>query len=481
MADIQCPLRASATVSGNQPALLSGEFSLTYTELDLVTSNTASRMSAAGIGPGSRVALRMPADRRTMVLLAALWRAGAVACPLSPRWPGDRLAELLLQVAARHLLVDEPDDEWPLPRCVRVHEREEILSRKLTLEEPDRERRFDLDQPATIVFTSGSTGRPQAVLHTIGNHYYSARGANYNLRLRSNDRWLLTLPFDHVSGLGILFRCFEAGAAVVLPAEGESLGRCIAGREVSHVSMVDTQLRRALRDEEDRKALAGMKGGVVLGGGPIDPALVREAREAGIAVYPSYGLTEMASQVTTVAPDSPPDQRDSAGRLLRHRELELAEDGEILVRGATLCQGVVEGEAVLPLEDADGWYHTGDLGTWENGHLRVWGRRDNRFVSGGENIAPEAVEEVIRGETPVQRVVVVGVPDEEFGRRPVAIGDWDADADLEELADRIRRMLPSYSVPIAWLDWPDAPAAEGLKPDRPRLAEYAAQKLGRGA
>jgi len=76
-----------------------------------------------------------------------------------------------------------------------------------------------LDRSATIVFTSGSAGVPKAVLHTCGNHYYNALGSNINLPLTTGDRWLLNLPLHHVAGLGILFRCLLAGAAVVLPGK----------------------------------------------------------------------------------------------------------------------------------------------------------------------------------------------------------------------------------------------------------------------
>ena len=96
------------------------------------------------------------------------------------------------------------------------------------------------------VFTSGSTGTPKAVLHSYGNHYYNALGSNTNLPLAPGDRWLLDLPLYHVGGLGILFRSLLAGSTVVMPDRGETLDAVLSRYEVTHLSVVVTQLHRAV-------------------------------------------------------------------------------------------------------------------------------------------------------------------------------------------------------------------------------------------
>ena len=130
-------------------------------------------------------------------------------------------------------------DDWET-----VKHRTQTLSRMYK----DRDSTMALGRPATIVFTSGSAGVPKAVLHTCGNHYYNALGSNINLPLTSGDRWLLNLPLHHVAGLGIHFRCLLAGAAVVLPARGETLDAALSRYEVTHLSAVTTQLRRSLNE-----------------------------------------------------------------------------------------------------------------------------------------------------------------------------------------------------------------------------------------
>src|SRR5918997_356866 len=169
-----------------------------------------------------------------------------------------------------------------------------------------------LDLPATIVFTSGSAGEAKAALHTFGNHYFSAVGSNANIALAPGDRWLHSLPIYHVGGLSILFRCLLAGAAIALPEPDAQLGRSISQRRASHVSLVSTQLSRLLGDGD--ADLSGLEA-VLMGGGPIPPSLVEEALSRGLPLHTSYGLTEMASQVTTTPPGASREELRTAGRV----------------------------------------------------------------------------------------------------------------------------------------------------------------------
>jgi O-succinylbenzoic acid--CoA ligase len=323
-----------------------------------------------------------------------------------------------------------------------------------------------LGRPATIVFTSGSTGIPKAALHTFGNHYHNALGSNTNIALRPGDRWLHSLPLYHVGGLSILFRCLLAGATVALPLQGRSLGEAIARFDATHVSLVSTQLLRLLREDPN---LAGLKT-VLMGGGPVPASLVDEAVARGLPIHTSYGLTEMASQVTTTPPGASPEALRTAGRVLPGREVSIS--GEILVRGETLFAGYVEGEKIDRPLDADGWFHTGDLGDLDqDGCLRVLGRRDNLFISGGENIQPEEIEEALCRLKGVSEAVVVPVTDPEFGHRPVAFVRTESSG-IAHLAPELEKILPRFKIPTAFHPWPEA-TQRGMKPDRHALRERA--------
>jgi len=197
-----------------------------------------------------------------------------------------------------------------------------------------------------------------------------------------------------------------------------------------------------------------------------------------VRLVTSYGSTEMSSQATATRLDDPPETLRTAGRPLAFREVSIASDGEILVRGRTLFRGYVEEEGVRSARDPSGWFHTGDLGRLDtDGRLVVTGRRDTMFISGGENIHPEEIEREILRFPGVTEAIVVPVPDPEFGARPVAFlraadGLLPADSDLDRF---LRLTLPGFKMPQRFLRWPNV--ADGMKPDRRALAASAAGLL----
>jgi o-succinylbenzoate---CoA ligase len=459
---VSCPLRASEISAPDAAAIIGPRGTITYDELDHSVSAAAFRLRE--LEPGSRVALYLPKDERYVALVWAVIRAGHVACPLSDRLPSKSVAQLLERAACAALISD--DDE-----LLRTVDEGFYCMKPGPLLEGDRRREeithIPLNRPATIVFTSGSTSVPKAALHTFGNHYYNALGSNANIALRPGDRWLHSLPLYHVGGLSILFRCLLAGATIALPEHGTPIGKSIADLGATHVSLVSTQLLRLLREDAET---GGLKA-VLMGGGPVSASLVDEAVYRGLPIHTSYGLTEMASQVTTTPPGAPLEALRTAGRVLPEREVSLSEEGEILVRGATLFAGYVEGGRLdLPL-DANGWFHTGDLGVLdENGYLRVLGRKDNRFFSGGENIQPEEIEEALSVLPGVETAVVVPVDDTEFGQRPVAFVRME-DGSTVDLASELEKVLPRFKIPIAFYAWPEE--GGGMKVNRASFGERA--------
>jgi o-succinylbenzoate---CoA ligase len=435
-------------------AIISARGTISYDELDGRVSAAAFRLRE--LEPGSRVALYLPKGERYVTLMLAVIRAGHVACPVSDRLPPRGVAQLLERTACAALISDDDDLLRSAGAGLYRWKPGPLLEDRQCGESAD----LPLERPATIVFTSGSTGTPKAALHAFGNHYYNALGSNTNIMLRPGDRWLHSLPLFHVGGISILFRCLLAGATIALPGHEAPIGESIADLGATHVSLVSTQLMRLLR--EDTK-LAGLKA-VLMGGGPVSASLVDEALSRGLPIHTSYGLTEMASQVTTTPPGAPPEALHTAGRVLPEREVRIAQDGEILVRGATLFAGYVADGTLNRSLDSDGWFHTGDLGELdESGYLRVLGRKDSLFVSGGENIQPEEIEEALSALPGVEAAVVVPVDDPEFGQRPVAFVRME-DGSTVDLAPRLEKVLPRFKIPIAFYAWPQE--SGGMKVDR---------------
>src|SRR5215211_6408597 len=470
---VSCPLRSASLTAPDATALVSAQGAISYEALDRMVSAAAFRLGK--LEPGSRVALYLPKDDRYVALVLALMRAGHVACPISDRLPARGVAPLL-ERAACSALISEDEDLLQTAGADLLMLGTDALLEKVLQSSSDRSESIDLPRgrPATIIFTSGSTGVPKAALHTFGNHYYSALGSNANITLRPGDRWLHSLPLYHVGGLSILFRCLFAGATVALPRPGTSLGTCIASLGATHVSLVSTQLSRLLQEDAN---LGGLQA-ILMGGGPVPTRLVDEALARGLPIHTSYGLTEMASQVTTTPPGASTEELRTAGRALPNREVSISERGEILVRGETLFAGYVEGGQLDRPLDADGWFHTRDLGGLdENGYLRVGGRMDNLFISGGENVQPEEIEEALCRLEGVDESVVVPVLDEEFGARPVAFVRMDA-GELGDLARKLEPVLPRFKIPISFHPWPKE-ARGGMKVDRAALGKRA-QRLRSG-
>jgi O-succinylbenzoic acid--CoA ligase len=461
---VLCPLRAAAIASPDAPAVVGAGGALSYGRLDLLVAGTERRIAKLGLGSGTRVALYLPKDERYLVLLLALIRAGCVACPLSTRLPEGGVAPLLERAACRVLISDHQELLEAVGGVQKLH------PEALLAEEPARGHpsvHLALDLPATILFTSGSSGAPKAALHTIGNHYYSAIGSNANIDLEPGDRWVHSLPLYHVGGLSILFRCLLARATVALPEPGAPPGEAIGG--ATHVSLVSTQLLRLLREDFDPGELKA----ILLGGGPIPPSLIDQAFARALPIHTSYGLTEMASQVTATPPGASREELHTSGRPLPHREISISRDGEILVRGETLFSGYVNLDVIDRPLDAAGWFHTGDLGEMDaGGYLRVRGRKDNLFISGGENVQPEEVEQALCRLEGVEDAVVVPVPDAEFGFRPVAfVRTSGGVAEPRLLSRELERTLPRFKIPVAFYGWLEG--SEGMKPDRASLRERA--------
>jgi O-succinylbenzoic acid--CoA ligase len=325
------------------------------------------------------------------------------------------------------------------------------------------------------------------VLHSAGNHHYSALGSNALLTVNPGDRWLLSLPLYHVGGLGILYRCFLGGGAVVLERPGVDLADQIAQDRITHLSLVPTQLRRLLKHPDLKRLRSSLKV-VLLGGAPIPPDLLQQASDAGLPVYPTYGLTEMASQVATGSPERP-----AKLRVLPHREVKIADDGAICVRGDTLFLGYVTKDGIARPLDSEGWFQTGDTGRIDSrGFLHVRGRKDNMFISGGENVHPEAIEAALSGVDGIEVVVVVPVEDAEYGHRPVAFLRYRADFNLSEaeselseearfgfdhhsLSAELEKTLPRFMLPVAYYPWPHGYSPAGIKLDRSFFRDLAAR------
>jgi O-succinylbenzoic acid--CoA ligase len=433
-------IKTAAQKHPDQLAFDDGENQIKYSDLEDLLAK--SQFSNLGLQSGEHVAWCPRNDFESLQFFWALQRIGCVACPISHRFPAEIRAEI----------VERIDAKW-LPALVD----------SLKSSFAPRENATFMAPKATIILSSGSTGIPKAIVHSMAAHVANAEGVATNMPLGSGDRWLWSLPLCHVSGLSILVRCAVAGATVVgMSADTQLSASLLDDKCITHLSVVTTQLRRLLA--EDLFPSPHLKA-VLLGGSSVDEQMVIEARQRGVPVHTTYGLTEMGSQVTTSTPTCDPT---TSGRILQRREMKLEADGEILVRGEPLCLGYYREGKIHPVVDEHGWFHTKDLGTIDaDGRLTVKGRIDNMFVSGGENVHPESIERAMLSQFKIDQVVVVPKPDAEFGFRPAAFIEGQLPSDWDR---QLRQLLQGYEIPVEIIKWPAG--VEGtIKPNRKRLQE----------
>ncbi len=445
--------------TANNPAVISGGETLSYSEFFRCILGVEHHVRTSGIAQHNRVGIRSHNSIEYLVALFALWRLGAVACLLNTRLPDNTVDQQLKSINSQRLLTST--DLAAISERLRNARAEDA-----------QDLCVPFNQEATVIFTSGTSCEPKAVLHTFGNHYYNAKGANEHLPVVPGDQWLLSLPLYHVGGLGIIFRSFLGGGSVVIPGPDEPIDEVLKTQKITHLSLVPTQLMRLLRNTDCHSALTGLKV-ILLGGGPIPDSLIEEAVELGLPVYTTYGSTEMASQVATSSRLTK-DNLISAGKVLNYRRLMLTEGEEILVKGEALFKGYIKhSDLSLPF-NTNGYFLTGDLGEFrDDGTLVVKGRKDNMFISGGENIQPEEIEQYLCRMQHIERAVVLPAPDDEFGARPVAvIKTKEGDAlMIPEMSAFLTGHLPKFKVPKQYFTWPDTVDIHTPKVNRQELSQ----------
>lgn len=463
MDSLLCPVSVGAEKNPPHPALITSAGLISYAQLEHRIRSAQNYLQNLGGKKGELVALQLANSADYVAALFALMRIGAVGCLLSTRLPHEAVQQQLSTFGCRLYLNDQ---SW-FP--------------SLSADPQSKSNSISVTGPALAIFTSGSTGKPKAALLSFGNLYYNALGSNENIPFQPDDRWLLSLPLYHVGGLGILFRAFIAGGTVVIPDLGADLASTIESHQITHLSLVTTQLHRLLSDRSKLRQLRSLRA-ILLGGSAVPTPLITRSLDSNLPICTSYGLSEMGSQVTTTAPHDSVGCLSSSGRILKYRQVRISPESEILVRGETRFVGYLTNSGVERPFDRNGWFATGDIGRVDDdGYLAVLGRRDNLFVSGGENIQPEEIERVLSEDPSIEEAIVVPVANAEFGFRPVAFVQMSPHPphEVPEILDMLRAKLPGFKIPDRILPWPGHLAAAGIKPSRADLRALAQSLLTR--
>jgi len=444
--DLSHWIERQAAYAPTKCAIRFAERDVSYAALASRIDAVARALTAAGVSAGDRVAFLGLNHPETIALLFACARSGAMLVPLNWRLaPAEHQATLV--DCAPKLLVAEPaftrsiDGVRQGLRAMRTvalggasgwEDYESFLVAGERAGAPRGGRQSD---PVLLCYTSGSTGRPKGVLLTQGALFYNAVNSAQMHGLTAEDRVLTTLPLFHVGGLNILtFPALHAGASVTLHAkfDPEATLDAIEREAITLTVLVPAQIDvlHALPRWKDAK-LASLR--MITTGSQIVPPRIFEIIHArGVPLVEVYGSTETAPIATHMPFRQARRKAGSAGLPAMHCEVRVADQsgadvapgtsGEILVRGPNVMTGYWNNPAATDEALHGGWFHSGDVGHLDaEGWLVVDGRIKDMIISGGENIYPAEIENLLAECDSVAEVAVVGRPDERWGEAVVAV------------------------------------------------------------
>jgi len=420
-------LSKQAELKPNQVAIeLVNGSKMTFKELCDQSKSYARKLAHLGISKGSHVGILSTNHSSMVITIHALSYLGAVIVLLNTKLTNRELQYQIDDAEISTLLYLDVLAEKATHIQTNTMKSFTEVNSYGEIDQPLQEE-INLANPFTIIYTSGTTGFPKGVIHTYGNHWWSAIGSALNLGLSHEDKWLAVLPFFHVGGLSILLKSAIYGMPVYVMEKFDRhlFQKAIMEKGVTIASVVTVMLQRLLNDL-GKKRYPNTFRCMLLGGGPAPEPVLLQAKDASIPVFQSYGLTETSSQIVTLSPTDALRKLGSAGKPLTPAQLEIAtenqnEVGEIYVKGPMVTKGYFKNEEANMKSIQNDWLKTGDLGYLdEEGFLYVVDRRSDLIISGGENVYPSEIESYLLEIPGVSEVGVTGKQHEEWGEVPVA-------------------------------------------------------------
>ncbi|MFI1235708.1 FadD3 family acyl-CoA ligase [Nocardia salmonicida] len=404
---------------GDAEAIVDGPLRLSFTDLADRVRRAAGAFAAAGIDKGDRAAIWAPNSAEWIIAAFGLVTAGGVLVPINTRFKAEEAADVVRRSGAKLLLVQQGflGTDYTGPQGVPVIDlKSDFLSSGAPFEQT-----MSGDDIADIIYTSGTTGRPKGVMM---NHRQTLRlyAEWCDLAdLREGDRYLIVNPFFHTFGYKAGLISSLIRGATILPVPVFEIERVLELVERERVTMLPgpPTLYHALLEAPDTYDLSSLRAAVT-GAADIPVELIRRVKTElpFQSIMTGYGLTEAGTATASRPRDTFEQVATTVGTPCDAVEVRIAEDGEVLVRGYSVMQGYLDDPvATAEAIDADGWLHTGDLGSLdEGGRLRIIGRKKDMFIVGGFNAYPAEIEAFLLEHPAVAQVAVVGVPDDRLGQ-----------------------------------------------------------------
>ena len=434
--DLSAWIERHAAFAPQKTALRFGGEASSYAEFARHIARVAESLAALGVKRRDAVAFLGLNHPDALALLFACARLGAMFMPLNWRLAPAEHARMLADCPPRLLFVEPAFDAHAhgigaLPRATQRLALDGDTWQSAGRAAP---REGDENSPVLLCYTSGSTGAPKGVVLTQRALFYNAVNSSHMHDLTSADRVLTTLPLFHVGGLNIQTTpALHAGATVTLHAKFDPLAAldAIERERITLAVLVPAQLMAMMDSPRWQSADLSSLRMITTGSTIVSEAFVRKVNARGVPLIQVYGSTETCPIASYVRAGDAERKAGSAGVPALHceiriagddgRELPAGRDGEILVRGPNVAAGYWNAPAQSAQTFAEGWYRSGDIGHFDDeGHLHVVARKKDMIISGGENIYPAELENILLEAPAVAEACVVGRPDERWGEAVIA-------------------------------------------------------------
>ncbi|CAN5348997.1 FadD3 family acyl-CoA ligase [soil metagenome] len=442
---------------GDAEAVVDGDLRLSFVELTDRVRRAAGAIAALGVGKGDRIAIWAPNSAHWLIAALGAVTAGAVVVPVNTRFKADEAADVITRSGAKAVLIEKGflGQDFAVPAGVPAID----LKSGFLEDGTPFECAVRGEDIADVIYTSGTTGRPKGVMM---NHLQTLR--LYEewcdlADLREGDRYLIVNPFFHTFGYkaGCIASLIRGATILPVPVfDVDEVVELIAAEQVTMLPGPPT-LYHSLLALPDKAKLATLRAGVT-GASDIPVELIRRVHEElpFTTLATGYGLTECGTATLSRPGDSFSDIATTVGTACDGVEVQIADDGEVLVRGYTVMQGYLDDPvATAEAIDDDGWLHTGDLGVLtDSGRLQIVGRKKDMFIVGGFNAYPAEIEGFLLEHPAVAQAAVIGVPDDRMGQvgrafvvlKSIPNDDNAAMTDIELIAWSRERMA-GYKVP----------------------------------
>ena len=443
-------------------ALIDGDRTLSYGALRSRAAGLAGGLARLGVKRGDRIAVLSVNRAEYIEVIFAAARLGAIVVPLNWRLTAAELAFLIQDSEPKVLVVDPGLRSLAEP--LRAQPEVRVMEHWVALDDgpaafpwatsydalagtPEQVPTGRFEDPLLIMYTSGTTGRPKGAVLAQAGQLWNSLNIGFAVGLGSDDVTLNMLPMFHSGGIGLFtLPSLHVGATAVLlrKFEPDAVVAAIADHQVTAMFGVPAIYLALLQHEGfQRAALSRVR--FSCGGAPCPVTIIETFRDRGLLFQQGYGLTETAPTLTLIPAADAFRKIGSVGKASIHSELRVVDDerhdvppgatGEVWTRGPNLFLGYwrrpeATAEAfvrpVEPVTDADGyagwWFRTGDLARIDDeGFIYIVDRQKDMIISGGENIYPAEVEDVLYRHPAIAEVAVIGVPDARWGEVPKAV------------------------------------------------------------